>query len=44
MSGGRKVDVGGQCPTASTCAINLKVGFLLVQPSTRDLVNIWGLA
>ena len=41
MQGGRR---GGRCLISSTDAINLRASFLPVKRSTRDLVNVWGLA
>ena len=48
-SGGHEVDVGGGgggggARLPSTGAINLGASFLLVKRSTRDFMNIWGLA
>ena len=40
--GGRRE--GGARLLTSTGAINLRASFLPVKQSTRDLVNVWGLA
>ena len=38
--GGRGGEGGGV--TTNLCTINLRESFLLVKPSTLDLVNVWG--
>lgn len=38
---GHKVDIGGWCLTTNTWAINLRASFLVVKPSTLNLMNIW---
>ena len=45
-SGGRKVDIGGRCPSTNLCAINDRASFLPVNSSTIDSISLtsWVLA